>query len=932
MRKSVTKKYKMHVISGTHWDREWRYTVEQSKLRLTDLIDTLLEILEQKTEYKYFLLDGGTIILEDYLSIRPENEERIKKLIKEKRISLVNWYTLPDMFTVAPEALVRNILIGQKIGHEFGGCMETGYTATSYGQIAQLPQIYRDFGIESIYFYRGLNKHVVPPCFLWESPDGSRILAIRGFDYVTRTNWFFYVHQPLVLGKDPIDMTYKFNSQELPVHFADEYSYEQDFQILKEDIDFNHDKEALKKVLNGIFKYTSWQSIDSHLLALNLEDNQRPYILLPEMIAELNKVSENVEIVQNNWDNFIKEIEKDIPEKSLKIAKGEMRHTAVEPRYNGLLGAVLSSRINLKLLNDKAETELIYLAEPSATIASLLGWNYPYINLFQAWKALLQNHSHDSICGAAVDQAHKDMLYRFSHVQTVAREITRLAFQNIWQNIDFTVFDYNDITLTIFNNLPHKRKEVITAIVDLPKDRDIKYFDLIDLNGNKIPYEKLYGEDIQIRVERELDTSIKFNAQRVRIFFDAEIPSFGYTSFALRKRGPVYEANPKPGYNRNLIALPDGVLENEYLKVTINPNGVLTVTDKINLVTYNNFHFFTDNGETGNAHLTRTPLRDFTVTSLGCNARITLTLNTLFQATFKVELDMKIPREATFDGKDRVKEIISLPITYWLTLKKDSKSIEFRTKVINNSRDHKLRVLFPTDIDTDFSYSESPFMIEKRTILRKDTKDNNEEYFPYQPMQNFACITDERRGITFFSEGLREFEVIDDDKRTLAVTLIRAHRTYMTANEIMMPEELEKYKGSHQIQEMEYNYTLYFHNGNWEKGEVLKQAYLHKVPVRIMQGVKNKGTLPPEHSFFEIMPENKVVLSALKKSENGKGILLRLWNPYKRPLDIKIKTSFSFTRARRVTLNEKNKEKLRLDGNTLELRFKRHEIVSLILE
>ena len=154
----------------------------------------------------------------------------------------------------------------------------------------------------------------------------------------------------------------------------------------------------------------------------------------------------------------------------------------------------------------------------------------------------------------------------------------------------------------------------------------------------------------------------------------------------------------------------------------------------------------------------------------------------------------------------------------------------------------------------------------------------------------------------------------------------------MTANEIMMPEELEKYKGSHQIQEMEYNYALYFHKGNWEKGEVLKQAYLHKVPVRIMQGVKNKGTLPPEHSFFEIMPENKVVLSALKKSENGKGILLRLWNPYNRPLDIKIKTSFSFTIARRVTLNEKNKEELRLNRNALKLRFKKHEIVSLILE
>ncbi len=227
MKKNSKKKLEMHVISGTHWDREWRYTAEQSKVRLVNLIDSLINILENKSSYHSFLLDGGTVILEDYLSIRPENKERIKKLIKEKRIFLVNWYTLPDMFTVAPESILRNILIGQEMGNQFGGCMKTGYTATSYGQVAQLPQIYNKFGIDSIYFYRGLNKYVVPPCFLWEAPEGSKLLGIRGFDVATRTNWFFYVHQPLVLNKEPIDTSYQFQKENLPVHLADEYSYEQ---------------------------------------------------------------------------------------------------------------------------------------------------------------------------------------------------------------------------------------------------------------------------------------------------------------------------------------------------------------------------------------------------------------------------------------------------------------------------------------------------------------------------------------------------------------------------------------------------------------------------------------------------------------------------------------------------------------------------------
>jgi hypothetical protein len=192
--------------------------------------------------------------LEDYFSVRPENKERLKKLIKDKRIFLVKWYTLPDMFIVNPEALIRNLLIGENVGKEFGGCMNVGYTATSYGQISQLPQIYQNFGIDTVFFYRGLNKYVVPPCFRWKGPDGSELLGIRGFDIVTRTNWFFFVHQPLVLNKTPRDLTYFFDPKQLPVHLADELSYELDFQVLKEDINFKSDETSLKKALDLILQ------------------------------------------------------------------------------------------------------------------------------------------------------------------------------------------------------------------------------------------------------------------------------------------------------------------------------------------------------------------------------------------------------------------------------------------------------------------------------------------------------------------------------------------------------------------------------------------------------------------------------------------------------------------------------------------------------
>jgi len=924
-------KFKMHVISGTHWDREWRYTAEQSKLRLTNLIDNLLDILEKKPEYKFFHLDGGTIILEDYLSVRPENKERIKKLIKEKRIFLVNWYTLPDMFIVNPEALIRNLLIGQNIGKEFGGGMKTGYTATSYGQISQLPQIYRNFGIDSVFFYRGLNKHVVPPCFLWKGLDDSQLFGIRGFDIVTRTNWFFFVHQPLVLNKLPRDLSYAFEPRHLPVHLADEESYELDFQVLKEDIKFANDNKSLKNALNLILQQLEKQNIGEHLLALNMEDNQKPYELLPEMIDALNKVTNNVEIQQDNWDDFVEKVKKDTKLQSLETYSGEFRHTAVEEGFNGLLGAVLSSRVNLKILNEKAETTLIYLAEPIASIATSLGWEYPKNILHLAWKSLLQNHAHDSICGAAVDQAHKDMLYRFSHTQTVADEITRRGLEKIWQNINFSCFEKNDFILTLFNTLPYTRKEVIMAIVDIPENLKVKYFDLIDIKGKKIEYVILSRREINMRVERELDTSVKFKATRYKIIFESEVPQMGYVSYALRPRGPEYAPQPQH-IELDFIGSPEGVLENEYLKVSLNSNGTFNVIDKTVNKTYKNLHYFIDNGEVGNAHFTIAPENDFVVTSLGNKAKITLVENNNLRAIFKVELSMEVPKEATIDGKERLKETVEIPITYWITLERNSKRVQIKTKIINIAKDHKLRVVFPTGIKTDYAFSESAFAVEKRNILWKNTKDNFEKHFPYQPMQNFVDITDGNVGIAFLSKGLREYEVFNDKQRNLAITLIRTHRAYMTANENMTYDELERYSGSHVLGEIQFKYALYFHQFDTFKGEVIKEAYCHKVPVKIVQGCRNAGDLPPEFSFIQISPEKEICFSALKIAENNTGMVLRLWNP----LDEKIKTKITFGLPPReikiCKLNEEEIEGIKPKNNVFELEIKKHKILTLLIK
>ncbi len=179
---------------------------------------------------------------------------------------------------------------------------------------------------------------------------------------------------------------------------------------------------------------------------------------------------------------------------------------------------------------------------------------------------------------------------------------------------------------------------------------------------------------------------------------------------------------------------------------------------------------------------------------------------------------------------------------------------------------------------------------------------------------------------------MREYEVLDDVSRTLAITLLRTHRAYMTANEVMTPEELDKYTGSHVFGKLQFQYALYPHQGNWQKGAVLRQAYCHKVPLKIIQGVANKGVLPALARFFEIEPAEKLIFSALKQSEDEKGILMRFWNSTEEALQARIKTSLPFTSAKKVRLDETPGEDLELKKGELILPVKKGEIVSIILE
>lgn len=937
----------IHLISGTHWDREWRHTAEQSKLRLVDLMDSILEILETKPEYEGFCVDGGTIVMEDYLSVRPENRDRIIKLIKEKRMFIVNWYTLPETNTVAPEALIRNLLLGHKMAKELGGGIKSGYTATSYGQPSQLPQLYQGFDIPNAIFYRGTNKHILSPLFKWVSPDGSSIDTLRTFDEVTRTNWFFYVHGPAVLGKGLKDLSYTYDPLQIPVHMADVYSYEKAFTILKENFDFIHDPKVLKKSLDYLLEQAEPYKIGNHILALNMEDNDEPYINLPELIEEMNKIYPDVKIVQDNLDSYMEAITNQTNFKKA-THEGELRYTTMEyNNFNALLGATHSSRIKIKLYNDDVENNLINLCEPLTTYASMFGMEYPTTNIERAWHFLLKNHAHDSICGAAVDRAHEDMMYNFSLAKTVAEESTNRAVTSLYGHLNTKAYYLDsDVTLSIFNTLPFDREEVIELVIDTPKQKSAQtdigvggaaqgdeFYDIIDKDGQIIPYTEISKQDISIGVERKMDTkAIKFSANRKRILLKVSIKANGYQTYALRFRQPHFALHPEIMDNRKLIARDNGLLENEFLSVQIHPNGTFDLTDKSTKRTMKQMHYYTDNGEVGSAHISNIPKRNQTYTSLGSFAKITMLESNEFRGTFKIELNMELPADASLDGLQRSRQMKSLPITSIISLEKDAKFLKVKTKITNEIRDHKLVVNYPSYLENaDFASSESAWDVASRTIKWRNHLDNFEDFFPFQPMQNFIDVSDNKNGLAFLSKGLREYEVADDQLRTLKITLIRTQRAYMTANANMTPDELDQYTGQHSFGTLEYEYALYPHTGTWDQARVLPTAYTFKVPLKAIQGVPTNGNLPMNGQFFDFNTGDKMMISALKQAEDKNGYILRVWNTSGEDLNVEAKTSLPIIKAYETKLNET--DILEIPVRKLQFKFTlgKHQIKSIRL-
>ena len=463
----------VHVVPHMHWDREWYFSAEESKLLLLNNMEEILTMLETNKEYPYYVLDGQTAVLEDYLTLKPENKERIKHLVQCGKLIIGPWYTQTDEMVVGGESIVRNLLYGYLDCKPFGKPMDIGYLPDSFGQSGQMPMILNGFDIYRSMFWRGTSERMGSNKteFYWTSDDGSKVLA-----------------QLLPLG-------YAIGKY-LPTELS-----------------------ALEKRCEKYMPVLDRGATSDHILLPNGHDQMPIQKDIFTVMKQLKKIYPDKNFFLSNYDKVFEELEK---VDTYDTLHGEL----LDGKYMRVHRSIFSSRADIKAMNTSIENKITNLLEPLASIAHTLGFEYYHGIIESVWKEIMKNHAHDSIGCCCSDKVHQEIVSRFT-----------LANEKIDRMIDFYKRKITDAMpldkaldkVTIFNLLPYVRNKIITTTITTR----MKSFILVDENKQQIAYDILEKEivdagliDRQIVHYGNYDPFVKYTIE-----FKDSIPSMGYKAY-----------------------------------------------------------------------------------------------------------------------------------------------------------------------------------------------------------------------------------------------------------------------------------------------------------------------------------------------------------------------------------------------------------------
>jgi len=862
-----------HYVASAHWDREWYERFQDYRFRLVRMLDELLDTMEAAPQFRYFQSDGQSILWEDYLAVRPEREETVRRLAGEGRLRIGPWYVLTDEFLVSGESLIRNLQQGLAVASRFGAPARVGFVSDLFGHTSQLPQILRGFHIDNAFLWRGVNESTHGAIFRWRAPDGSEVLAYR---FSPLFGYGLYAEKVRTISQPDAPVT-----------------MDSALEGLSEVIDIETDRCPTDAFL--IFDGADHMEIEP---------------LTVDLLAKANATFKDVQIIHSHLEGFVEDL-REQKDWITAVHEGELREPGELGDDGWLIAGVLSSRMPLKQANARCETELCAWAEPFATFAAATGGAYPRAFLELAWKYLLRNHPHDSICACSLDSVHRDMMYRFEQAESIAAHVTGDALAHLAARIETADIQERDIALTVFNPSTEPLDQPIDMTIRFPAGIDAIYqeffgyepkvgFRLYDPQGRELAYQ--YVNQRQ-RVSQFRRRKRKLPAGETRHEVDVtvplQVPALGYTRVVCR---PVRE----PTRYLGSMAVDDHTITNGLLTVAVRPNGTLDVTDLVRSQRYTGLLTLEDCADIADGWHRGIPVNDQISTSHAARADVALVADGIAKATLRIRVALELPECFLFDQMIRSVRTVPFVVTHEVTLRKDVPYVEVHTFVDNNIRDHRLRVLLPTGTEAATYLADAAFdVIERPIALRPDNARLKELELETKPQFTWTAVHDDARGLAVVTRGLPESAVRDQPARPIALTLLRAFaKTPFTGG-----EPGGQIQGRHA-----FDYLLVPVAGPPDVAALCRLGQRLAAGARTVQlddddrryhareGVETH--LPPTRCFLEVEPGDAVVTAVLPDADSppGKGLRVRLFNPTREAIEAAIHPASEIRTVSRLDL------------------------------
>ncbi len=866
-------------VSHTHWDREWYEPFEAFRLKLVRLVDRLLDILEGDPDYRHFMLDGQTIVLDDYLEVRPENEARLRAMISAGRLLIGPFHILPDEFLVSPESTVRNLFTGRATATRFGGEMRLGNIPDPFGHISQMPQIVRGFGMDTMAFWRGVAD--LPNEFTWRGADGSEVLVLYQRDGYG-------------------------NASEMPP-----------------------DRTAFVARTQRIITSLTDTATTPYLLAMNGSDHVEPMAELPTLLAHAREALPEFELEHGTLPQFAAAVRAANPD--LTTVVGELRSGKAAP----LLPGVLSARLWLKQRNTACENLLTHWAEPFTAIADHLGADTPLTNqrgvVRAIWKTLLLNHPHDSICGCSLDQVHKEMDVRYDRVEQAGERLVGQNLSALAGLLDTR--DAGPLSVAVFNPLTDTRTDVVQVAVPLPPDiatvtmrcdDEVQSVTLLSTLQEPVwdsavtpgvaefvmgmvtaGWRGLQVQRITVQAQADppridawlglaaptdsdaiqeqlraaqallasqpptLYMHVDQEPQAVMRFVARDVPGMGWKTYEVVPQ--IVE--PRPPFER------DGAAENEFLRVTLAEDGTLTLTDLQSGQVYRGLNRIVDDGDRGDTYNYCPVEHGYDViatTVMGAHVEV----EPCGRQTLSYELRCRVPASLGASREERSSELVDLPIRCSVALTPGVRRADIETVIVNQARDHRVRAHFGVPIEIDTFDTEGHWDIISRPLdMPLETDDWVEQPIGTHPQRRWSRLAADGVGLVLGNSGLPEIEALRTlDGSELALTLLRsvgwlsrddlASRPTHVGPEVPTP-------AAQCLGPITCRYCLV--PASAAPDDDIALALGHNASLRAALATAFPGVLPLQGAFVRLEPAG-LEISAVKAAEDGDGLIVRFWN------------------------------------------------------